>query len=116
MKNINTVAVLCLTLIFMGLSACEGPMGPAGPAGPIGLTGQQGIPGLDGPGTRLVLLTTVGNDGDAIVSLPVEAGTDENDPPSLTCYYGEDGVWLFVSDNTTYCALVFIDNHFEALL
>lgn len=87
--NLRIIAVLAAAL---SLAACEGPIGPAGPQGERGATGEPG------PGTRLVLNSTVGSDGVAGVNLPTEAGTI-SDPPGVTCYLSETsaGPYLVVA-------------------
>jgi hypothetical protein len=72
-------------LLTAALLACEGPMGP---------------PGAPGPGTRLVLDSTVDEFGEALVDLPAEAGTLAS-PPAVSCYISSTGdVWLIVGIDT----------------
>ncbi len=115
-----------------GVSGPQGPPGPAGPAGPAGPQGPAGANGLPGPvgpagpagvGTRVVITAAINSDGGAVASLPLAAGTSQNNPPSLACYIGQVGgtVWLSVSDGytigtTTFCGLVFDQGRFRAVM
>lgn len=127
---------LALLVVFAG---CEGPVGPEGPPGSGGRDGTQGQqgpagrdgedgqngangqdgeqgppgppgePGPPGPGTRIQLTGTVPANSSVRVTLPPEAGTD-NDLPIFACYISPTGLapWLLIADgdllvNTPFC-------------
>ena len=97
---LGVFAIFLAAAVFS--SSCKGPVGPPGPTGATGAQGLQGVQGLQGPqgeGRKVVLATTVGIDGGAVVSLPSGAGTNANKPPSVSSYIGTgDGVWITVAD------------------
>lgn len=63
------------------LTACEGPTGPLGETGvegPPGATGPQGPTGADGKSGHWAYDGTFDTFGDALIHLPIEAGTAPN--------------------------------------
>lgn len=110
-----------------GTTGPAGPQGPAGPAGADGEPGPAGPPGADGeqgpegptaPGaTRLVERATASSLGFAGVELPVEVGSDHNDPPLVVCYLESQAptqYWQMIADgysaSQSYCITGIGDN------
>src|SRR5690606_22299475 len=79
-----------LVALALVLTACEGPMGPEGP------------PGEDGPGTRITYAGRLDAFGEALVSLPAQAGTTQN-PPVVSCYISDSsaGPYIVIATDTS---------------
>lgn len=103
-------------LLFWLATGCTGSDGLVGPTGPPGPEGQAG------PGTRLVIIATVGPNNTISRDLPVEAGSSINDPPLLACYIRPEtsNTWVVVADgfglSQPYCVLEFANGRFTATI
>jgi len=100
---------LAILLLALGLG-CRGADGPMGP------------PGESGPGTRLVLTTTIWSGGGAAMALPTTVGTNPALPPAMSCYLRppDSTMWRVVADGwgatTTYCGLTFANGTWNVFI